>query len=83
MMYRPIKKSSFLVWGHKNSKVLKVVILILMLSKICNCNSDGNFQSVLSDQAENEIENRFPDGFIFGVGTSSYQSEGAWNISSK
>ncbi|XP_057333573.1 myrosinase 1-like [Microplitis mediator] len=81
-MYRAIKKSSFLVWDHKISEVLSLVISIGILS-ISNCNGNENYQSVLSDRTENEIENRFPDGFIFGVGTSSYQSEGAWNISNK
>ncbi|CAD6222011.1 GSCOCG00005279001-RA-CDS [Cotesia congregata] len=28
-------------------------------------------------------DNKFPDNFVLGVGTSAFQSEGAWNVSNK
>lgn len=32
---------------------------------------------------ENNVTRKFPDDFLFGVATASYQIEGAWNDSGK
>ncbi|KAH0549158.1 hypothetical protein KQX54_006620 [Cotesia glomerata] len=43
----------------------------------------GNDITCENHFTDNTIKNTFPDNFIFGVTTSAYQTEGAWNVDHK
>src|SRR5262249_29038791 len=51
----------------------------------CNSNQEKNQskQEIPATIAGSKNERKFPPGFFWGVGTSSYQIEGAWNEDGK
>ncbi|XP_057327909.1 myrosinase 1-like [Microplitis mediator] len=65
---------------------MNFIILTLIFSTIRgDDHSSISFlaRKLVTNRSENVKVDKFPDDFIFGVGTSAYQSEGAWNVSNK
>lgn len=65
----------------------KIVILILFAVCHCICTAEYHHRPLddqgLPSNTSQHLNQYFPKNFIWGAGSSSYQVEGAWNVSGR
>ena len=77
-LYKAFKTGRSLYSGFDLCSIKEMILLkflvffIILTSHVCDGETDDDL-----------LYDTFPDGFLWGTATSSYQIEGAWNVDGK